>query len=548
LENYPVIGLSNVTKNQGGRTLYSNSSFQAQPGDRIGLVGPNGAGKTTIFRILTGEESVDNGQIIRPTALTLGYFSQDVGELHGRSVLEETMAGVEDLAKLRARISEMEVQLGEPMDDDAMSSLLEEYGDAQATFEARGGYDLDVRAQEILSGLGFSIDDFQRSVEQFSGGWKMRIALARILLLKPDALLMDEPTNHLDLESIMWLEEWLMEFKGILIMTSHDRTFLNRVVNKIVEIAHGNITTYSGNYDFYEREREIRKEQLLASFRRQQEMLAKEEEFIAKFAARASHAAQVQSRVKKLDKIDRIEIPAEEKMVRFQFNKPPRSGDDVVKISTMGKVWDSTDGRSKKVFSGVTGLVRRLDKIALVGVNGAGKSTLLKIIAGQVEPSEGACSLGASLEVGYFSQHALEVLKPNWTILEQLQSVSPNASIGTLKTLLGAFLFSDDDVNKKISVLSGGEKSRVVLACILIRPVNFIILDEPTNHLDIRSREILMEALQDFEGTVIIVSHDRHFLSQITNRVFRIDHGEMQIYEGSFKEYLSSSMHDGKAH
>ncbi len=543
-----MIGLSNVTKNQGGRTLYSNSSFQAQPGDRIGLVGPNGAGKTTIFRILTGEESVDNGQIIRPTALTLGYFSQDVGEMHGRSVLEETMAGVEDLAKLRARISEMEVQLGEPMDDDAMSSLLEEYGDAQATFEARGGYDLDVRAQEILSGLGFSIDDFQRSVEQFSGGWKMRIALARILLLKPDALLMDEPTNHLDLESIMWLEEWLMEFKGILIMTSHDRTFLNRVVNKIVEIAHGNITTYSGNYDFYEREREIRKEQLLASFRRQQEMLAKEEEFIAKFAARASHAAQVQSRVKKLDKIDRIEIPAEEKMVRFQFNKPPRSGDDVVKISTVGKVWDSTDGRSKKVFSGVTGLVRRLDKIALVGVNGAGKSTLLKIIAGQVEPSEGACSLGASLEVGYFSQHALEVLKPNWTILEQLQSVSPNASIGTLKTLLGAFLFSDDDVNKKISVLSGGEKSRVVLACILIRPVNFIILDEPTNHLDIRSREILMEALQDFEGTVIIVSHDRHFLSQITNRVFRIDHGEMQIYEGSFKEYLSSSMHDGKAH
>jgi ATP-binding cassette subfamily F protein 3 len=548
LENYPVIGLSNVTKNQGGRTLYSNSSFQAQPGERIGLVGPNGAGKTTIFRILTGEESVDNGQIIRPTALTLGYFSQDVGEMHGRSVLEETMAGVEDLAKLRARISEMEVQLGEPMDDDAMNSLLEEYGDAQATFEARGGYDLDVRAQEILSGLGFSIDDFQRSVEQFSGGWKMRIALARILLLKPDALLMDEPTNHLDLESIMWLEEWLMEFKGILIMTSHDRTFLNRVVNKIVEIAHGNITTYSGNYDFYEREREIRKEQLLASFRRQQEMLAKEEEFIAKFAARASHAAQVQSRVKKLDKIDRIEIPAEEKMVRFQFNKPPRSGDDVVKISTMGKVWDSTDGRSKKVFSGVTGLVRRLDKIALVGVNGAGKSTLLKIIAGHVEPSEGACSLGASLEVGYFSQHALEVLKPNWTILEQLQSVSPNASIGTLKTLLGAFLFSDDDVNKKISVLSGGEKSRVVLACILIRPVNFIILDEPTNHLDIRSREILMEALQDFEGTVIIVSHDRHFLSQITNRVFRIDHGEMQIYEGSFKEYLNSSMHDGKAH
>jgi ATP-binding cassette subfamily F protein 3 len=543
-----VLGLSNVTKNQGGRTLYSNASFQAQPGDKIGLVGPNGAGKTTIFRILTGEDSVDNGQLIRPNSLTLGYFSQDVGDMSGRTVLEETMAGVEDLALLKTRIGEMEIRLGEPMDDDEMAKLLEEYGDAQATFEARGGYDLDVRAQEILSGLGFTLDDFHRSVNHFSGGWKMRIALARILLLKPDALLMDEPTNHLDLESIMWLEEWLVDYKGILIMTSHDRTFMNRVVSKIVEIANGGITTYTGNYDFYEREREIRKEQLLASYKRQQEMLSKEEEFIAKFAARASHAAQVQSRVKKLDKIDRIEIPPEEKAVRFQFNKPPRSGDDVVKFSAVAKEWNSADGRSKRVFSGVSGLVKRLDKIALVGINGAGKSTLLKIIAGQTEPTEGNCSLGASLEVGYFSQHALEVLNPNSTILEQLQTVAPNASIGTLKTLLGSFLFSDDEVNKKISVLSGGEKSRVVLACILIRPVNFIILDEPTNHLDIRSREILMDALRDFEGTLIIVSHDRHFLAKVTNRVFRIDHGEMQIYEGGFTEYLSSSMHDGRAH
>jgi ATP-binding cassette subfamily F protein 3 len=543
-----VLGLSNITKNQGGRTLYSNASFQTQAGDRVGLVGPNGAGKTTIFKLLIGQESLDNGQLIRPNAMTVGYFSQDVGEMHGRSVLEETMAGVEDLSLLKTKIADMEIRLGEPMSDDEMTALLEAYGEAQAVFEARGGYDLDVRAQEILSGLGFSIDDFNRSVEHFSGGWKMRIALARILLLKPDALLMDEPTNHLDLESIMWLEEWLMNYKGILIMTSHDRTFMNRVVTKIVEIAHGGITTYSGNYDFYERERELRKEQLLASYRRQQEMLAKEEEFIAKFAARASHAAQVQSRVKKLDKIERIEIPAEEKSVRFQFNKPPRSGDDVVRMAGLGKEWSSADGRTKRVFSGVSGLVKRLDKIALVGINGAGKSTLLKIIAGQTNSTEGSCTLGASLEVGYFSQHALDVLNPQQTILEQLQSVAPNASIGTLKTLLGSFLFSDDEVSKKISVLSGGEKSRVVLACILIRPVNFIILDEPTNHLDIRSREILTEALKDFEGTVIVVSHDRHFLSQISNRVFRIDHGEMQIYEGGFAEYLNSSMHDGRAH
>ncbi len=543
-----MIGMSNVTKNQGGRTLYANASFQAQPGEKVGLVGPNGAGKTTIFRILTGEEAPDQGQIIRPNSLTLGYFSQDVGEMQGRTVLEETMAGVEDLATLKSQISEMEIRLAEPMSDDEMSLLLERYGDAQATFESRGGYDLDVRAQEILSGLGFAQEDFQRSVEHFSGGWKMRIALARILLLNPDALLMDEPTNHLDLESIMWLENWLTEFKGILIMTSHDRTFMNRVVNRITEIAHGNITTYTGNYDFYEREREVRKEQLTASFRRQQEMLAKEEEFIAKFAARASHAAQVQSRVKKLEKIERIEIPPEEKAVKFQFAKPPRSGDDVVKFLGVGKTWESADGHSKRVFSGVSGTIRRLDKIALVGVNGAGKSTLLKIIAEQTHATEGECTLGASLEVGYFSQHALDVLKPHLTILEQLQSVAPNASIGTLKTLLGAFLFSDDEVNKKISVLSGGEKSRVVLASILIRPVNFIILDEPTNHLDIRSREILMDALQNFDGTLIIVSHDRHFLTQITNRVFRIDHGEMQIYEGGFKEYLNSSLHDGKAH
>lgn len=543
-----MLGLSNVTKNQGGRTLYTNASFQANSGDHIGLVGPNGAGKTTIFRIFTGQESVDQGQVIRSGALTLGYFSQDVGEMHGRTVLDETMAGVADLALLKTKISDIEAQLAEPMSDETMASLLEVYGDAQATFEARGGYDLDVRAQEILSGLGFSQDDFQRSVEHFSGGWKMRIALARILLLSPDALLMDEPTNHLDLESILWLEEWLMNYKGILIMTSHDRTFMNRVVNKIVEISNGGITTYSGNYDYYEKERDIRKEQLVASFKRQQEMLSKEEEFIAKFAARASHAAQVQSRVKKLDKIDRIELPPEERSVKFQFNKPPRSGDDVVKMSGLGKVWSSADGRSKRVFSGITGLVKRLDKIALVGVNGAGKSTLLKIIASQTEPTEGDCTVGASLNLGYFSQHALDVLNPQWSILEQLQSVAPQASIGTLKTLLGSFLFSDDEVNKKISVLSGGEKSRVVLACILIRPVNFIILDEPTNHLDIRSREILTDALKEFEGTIIVVSHDRYFLSQITNRVFRIDHGELQIYEGGFAEYLNSSAYDHRAH
>jgi ATP-binding cassette subfamily F protein 3 len=543
-----MLQFSDVTKSHGGRVLFKNAGFQANVGDRIGLVGPNGAGKTTVFRLLTGKETVDSGAVSFPQKLVIGYFSQNVGEMSGRSVLHETLAGAGDLSKMAKRIAEIESLLGEPMDDDAMAKLLEEYGELQSSFETRGGYDLDVRARTILSGLGFSEIDFERQVEHFSGGWKMRIALARILLMNPDALLMDEPTNHLDLESIVWLEEWLQNYPGILIMTSHDRTFMNRVVNRIIEISSGTFTLYSGNYDFYERERVVRREQLLASYKRQQDMLAKEEEFIAKFAARASHAAQVQSRVKKLEKIERVEIPPEEKSVKFLFNKPPRSGDDVVRMKGMGKTWHSTDGHSKKVFSGVSATVRRLDKIALVGVNGAGKSTLMKIIAGQTDVTEGQWELGASLEVGYFSQHALEVLDPSKSIFEMVQTAIPRASVGTVKTLLGSFLFSDDEVNKKIAVLSGGEKSRVALACILARPVNFILLDEPTNHLDIKSREILMDALKDFEGTLVVVSHDRHFLKQITNRVFKIDHGEMHVYEGGFAEYLESAQHDARAH
>jgi ATP-binding cassette subfamily F protein 3 len=498
--------------------------------------------------MLYGLSGVDAGQIIRAPQIQVGYFSQDLEEMKGRSVLEETMAGVADLATLHEKIKTMEIQLSQPMDDDQLTQLLEAYGEAQAHFESRGGYDLDVRAQEILGGLGFSNIDMNRPVEHFSGGWKMRVALAKILLLQPEALLMDEPTNHLDLESILWLEEWLLNYKGTLILTSHDRTFLNKVVNKIVEIANGKVTTYSGNYDFYLKERDIRKEQLIAAFERQQEMLSKEEEFIAKFAARASHAAQVQSRVKKLEKIERVEIPPDEKTVKFQFSRPPRSGEDVVRFENVGKVFVSPDGHEKIVLSGISGMVERLDKIALVGVNGAGKSTLLKIVASQLDASSGQCQLGASLEVGYFSQHALEVLNPSHSIMEHLQHIAPMLGVGTLKTLLGAFLFSDSDVDKKIAVLSGGEKSRVVLAGIFIRPVNFIILDEPTNHLDIKSREILKEALANFEGTIIVVSHDRHFLSQITNRVFRLDQGEMNIYEGGFKEYLNSSMNDSRAH
>ncbi len=367
----------------------------------------------------------------------------------------------------------------------------------------------------------------------------MRIALARILALNPDVLLMDEPTNHLDLESIVWLEEWIIAYKGSLVMTSHDREFMNRICTRIVEVANKAITVYSGNYDFYIKERQIRMDQLLAAHQKQNDMLAKEEEFIARFAARASHAAQVQSRVKKLDKIDRIEIPAEEKTMNFDFPVPVRSGNDVVKMFDLAKSWPLDNNRVKPVFSGISGVVKRLDKIAVIGINGAGKSTLLKTICGQTEATSGEVSLGANVQVGYFSQHSLDVLDPNKTLYDEVHDRIPLATIGFVRNLLGAFLFSGDDVYKKISVLSGGEKSRVVLATILANPVNLLILDEPTNHLDIKSREILLKAIQNFDGTVMIVSHDRHFLRSVANKVFEIDHGEMRVYEGTYDYYLS---------
>jgi ATP-binding cassette, subfamily F, member 3 len=535
-----VIHLTDIAKQYGAQVLFRNASFQLPPGSRTGLVGANGAGKTTVFRLIAGEERPDAGEISRPNRSVVGYFSQDVGDMAGRSALEEVMAVAGDVLRLGEEIRALEAAMGEPHGEDGMAALLARYGDAIEAFEHKGGYDLDVRAKTVLTGLGIGEDAYHRPVETFSGGWRMRIALARILTLDPDILLLDEPTNHLDVESIVWLETWLSQaFKGSLLMTTHDRDFMNRVVTRIVEVANGTITTYGGSYDFFERERDLRREQLLASHRRQQEMLAKEEEFIARFAARASHAAQVQSRVKKIEKIERVEIPAEARVVRFEFGEAPRSGDEVVKLEGLGKAWPLDDGRELRVFHGVSGLVRRQDKVAVVGVNGAGKSTLLKVIAGQTPPSEGGAGLGAGVSVGYFSQHALELLDPRMTIFETVQAAMPMASRGTIHNLCGAFLFPGDAVDKRIAILSGGERSRVVLATLLARPLNLLVLDEPTNHLDIASREILLGALQRFAGTVILVSHDRHFLRSLVNRVFEIDHGEMRVYDGTYAEYLT---------
>jgi ATP-binding cassette subfamily F protein 3 len=538
-----MIHFSGVTKQHGNKVLFHSGNFQLNPGEKVGLVGPNGAGKTTVFRLIVGETTPDDGRVSKPDKTVVGYYSQSIDEMRGRTVLEEVKSAAGDLSKMQTELSQLEAKLSEPMDDDVMMKTVERYGELQAEFERLGGYDLDSRAAEILTGLGIPPEDQSRMTETFSGGWKMRIALAKILVLQPDVLLMDEPTNHLDIESIIWLEQWLQNFKGSILMTSHDREFMNRIVKKVIEVAHKTITVYGGNYDFYEKEKAIRLEQLIAAAKRQDDMLAKEEEFIARFAARASHAAQVQSRVKKLDKIDRIEIPAEEKQINFEWPVPPRGGEEVVKFQSLGKTWKTEDGREKLVFRGASGLVKRQDRIAVVGVNGAGKSTLLKIITGQTEATEGQSTIGASIEVGYFSQNSLDILDPRSTIVEEVHSRIPNSNLGTVRSLLGAFKFSGDEVEKKISILSGGEKSRVVLATILARPVNFLVLDEPTNHLDIASREALLDAVKNFPGTVMIVSHDRHFLKEITTRVFELDKNELHIVDGDWDYYLEKRGH-----
>jgi ATP-binding cassette subfamily F protein 3 len=530
-----MIHFSNITKQYGQRILYKTSSFQINPGEKMGLVGANGSGKTTIFRIITGEEGFDEGTLTRPEKLTVGYFSQDIGEMSGRSALDEVKSANPRIPVIHSRLKELEAELCKELKEDIMTRTLEEYGEIQSEFDHLGGYTVDARAAEILTGLGIGPDSYNRPTETFSGGWKMRIALAKILMLQPDVLLMDEPTNHLDLESIVWLEEWLGQFSGSVLMTSHDRDFMNRLVTKIVEVAHQRITVYSGNYDFYEKERDIRKEQLIASARRQDEMLAKEKEFIARFAARASHAAQVQSRVKKIEKIDLIEVPSEVKSIKFDWPTPPRGGDEVLRFENLRKSWTNPEGQEKLVFSGITGLIKRLDRVAIIGVNGAGKSTFMKVVTNQTPASGGVYQIGANVEIGYFSQNSLDVLNSENTITEEIQERIPEAGIGYIRNLLGAFRFSGTDADKKIRILSGGEKSRVVLATILARPVNFLVLDEPTNHLDIDSRETLLEAIKNFPGTVMIVSHDRHFLRAVTTRVFEISDQHLTIHERPYQ-------------
>jgi len=533
-----VIKLTSISVAFGDRQILHTIDFLIRPNDRIGLVGPNGAGKTTLLKVIAGEEKPDEGVMSIDPGTVIGYFSQTVGEMSGRSALEEVLAGAGSVYRIGLQLAELEHRMADPHSPPLSDAEMDLYGELQTEFMHREGYDLESRAQAVLTGLGIGPDRFNDPVENFSGGWKMRIALAKILVLNPDVLLMDEPTNHLDIESILWLEQWLKEFKGDLVMTCHDREFMTRLCFRTVEVASGAVTTYAGDYDFYLRERDIRREQLVASFNRQQARIAKEEEFIARFGARVSHAAMVQSRVKTLEKVERIEVPPDPKSMKVTFVDCARSGEQVVVMENLAKSWPKPSGGHLKVFSGLSGVVQRGDRIALTGVNGAGKSTLLKVITGLTEATGGSCTLGASVRLGYFSQYTSDALDPNRTVFEEVESRIPLAGVGTIKSILGAFQFSGDDTAKKISVLSGGEKTRVMLACMLAVPVNFLVLDEPTNHLDIQSREVLLDALRRFEGTILIVSHDRYFLNHLANRVFEIDHGSLNIYEGDYHYYL----------
>jgi ATP-binding cassette subfamily F protein 3 len=535
-----MLNISKVTKIAGGETLFSDITFQINPGEKVGLVGPNGSGKTSLFRMIIGEDRVEVGQISFPEKMRMAYFSQNVGEMAGRTALEEVIEGNKKLSSLKKELGEFEKRLEDcsSISEDEMNDLLVKMGDVQTDFEKLGGYDLETRAEEILTGLGITPAQHSNKVEDFSGGWKMRIALAKVLVINPDIIIMDEPTNYLDMETILWLEGWLNNFTGAVLMTTHDRDFMQNVCKKIIEINYKRITIYSGDYNFYLIEKDIRLKQLKASADRQRDMLAKDEEFIARFKARASHAAQVQSRVKKLEKIDRIEVPPEEETINFDFAIPPRGGDDVVVIDELAKSWTDTSGRSALVFENLNAIVKRLEKIAVVGVNGAGKSTLLKVICDQTEASFGSIKIGPSIKVGYFSQYVLEILNPEYTVFEQLRSYLHGPSDGYIRNLLAAFLFRGDDVLKKIKHLSGGEKSRLVMAKLLSEQNNLLVLDEPTNHLDIASREVLLGALKQFEGTLIFVSHDRHFLHELAEKVYEVDKGAIQLYPGDYKYYL----------
>jgi ATPase subunit of ABC transporter with duplicated ATPase domains len=539
-----MISFANVSKQYGKQVLFVEASFQLNPQEKAGLVGPNGAGKTTVFRMITGEETPDDGEVTVPRKLTIGYFRQDVEEMSGRSVLDEAIAGSGRVGDLHHELEALQKAMADPDRAAEMEAILARFGEVQEEYDHLGGYALESRAREVLHGLGFDDERVDGDVGALSGGWKMRVAMARVLLGRPDVLLMDEPTNHLDIESIVWLESYLKDYPGTLLMTSHDREFLNRVVTKIAEIDGGEITVYSGNYDFYDRERRLRETNREAAYARQQAMLAKEQRFIDRFRTHAAKAAQVQSRIKALDKIEKVTLPKRRAVVTFDFREPPRSGDQVAVIDNVHKAY----GR-RVIYDGLSLTIRRGERWAVMGRNGAGKTTLLRIVAGVLAPDSGGVRLGASLRMGYFAQQSLDVLNADRTVMEQLQEDFPREGIGVLRSLAGAFQFSGDDVDKKVRALSGGERSRLAMARMLFETPNFLVLDEPTNHLDLATKEMLVESLRSFEGTMLFVSHDRTFLRGLGTRVLELGgesgrDAEPHVYPGTYVEYVERTGHE----
>jgi ATPase subunit of ABC transporter with duplicated ATPase domains len=533
-----MIRLDNISKQVGHQILFIEASAALQKGEKIGLVGPNGSGKTSLFRMITGEEIPDEGQVAVDRGVTIGYFSQDVGEMSGRSAVAEVMDGAGPVSEVAAELADLEAAMGDTARAD-MDEIIARYGEVQARFEELDGYALEGRAREVLAGLSFSQEMMEGDVGNLSGGWKMRVALARILLMRPDAMLLDEPSNHLDLESLIWLEQFLKGYEGALLMTSHDREFMNRIITKVVEIDGGQLTTYSGNYEFYEQQRALSEKQQQAQFERQQAMLAKEINFIERFKARASHAAQVQSRVKKLEKIERVEPPRRRQTVSFDFLPAPRSGEDVVSLKNVHKGYGN-----RRIYQGLDFMVSRKERWCVMGINGAGKSTLLKLVAGSTEPDDGTVALGGSVKMGYFAQHAMDLLDGERTVFQSLEDAFPQAGQGSLRALAGCFGFSGDDVEKRCRVLSGGEKARLVMALMLFDPPNFLVLDEPTNHLDMATKEMLITALSQYEGTMLFVSHDRHFLAALSNRVLELTPEGIHQYGGGYTEYVARTGHE----
>ncbi|OGP74217.1 MAG: hypothetical protein A2V86_13875 [Deltaproteobacteria bacterium RBG_16_49_23] len=528
-----MITLNHIQKQFGSRVLFKDCSLQIGARDRIGLIGPNGSGKTTLFRMILGEESIDGGEILIAKGVKMGYLPQEVISFKGDTVLGEVLKSVSTITSLQDKMKILEEELSSINDPRAQEKLANEYGKLHERYTLLGGYGLEAGAKQILNGLGFRERDFNRLTDELSGGWLMRVALSKILLQSPDLLLLDEPTNHLDLESLIWLENFLVSYPGAIVIVSHDRVFLNYLIDRLAEIEGEKIDLYYGDYNRYLEEKENRREILEATYKTQQKKIEQTERFIERFRAKNTKSSQVQSRIKMLEKMDRIELLKERREIRFEFPVPKRSGHRVLEVKNLHKNYGETG-----VYRGIDLTFFRGDKAALVGPNGAGKSTLLKILAGVLAYEKGEIVLGKDVTRAYFSQHLCDLLRPENTVYEELLSIATDESQTQLRTLLGTFLFSGDDIEKRVSVLSGGEKSRLVLAKMLLKPANLLLLDEPTSHLDIASRNVLEMALKQFQGTICLITHDRHLINQIAGKVIEIDQGTPNVYLGNYDDYL----------